>query len=64
MGPSLAYRSRYDAWLARQAALTAEWPASAVPWVIFDNTASGAATADAIALRSLAATAGASLKAP
>jgi len=52
MGPSLACWSRCDdAWPARQAALIAEWPANAVPWVIFDNTASGAATADALACR-------------
>jgi uncharacterized protein YecE (DUF72 family) len=56
-GSPRVYWSSYDAaWLGRQAACIAEWPASAVPWVIFDNTASGAATADALALRSLAAT--------
>lgn len=64
-GSPRVYWSRYDeAWLARQAACIAEWPASAVPWVIFDNTASGAATANALALRSLAARAAAPLKAP
>jgi uncharacterized protein YecE (DUF72 family) len=64
-GSPRVYWSRYDdAWLARQAALIAEWPASAVPWVIFDNTASGAATANALALRSLAAAVATSLKAP
>ena len=53
-GSPRIYWSRYgDAWLARQAARIAEWPAAAVPWVIFDNTASGAATANALALRSL-----------
>ncbi len=63
-GSPRVYWSRYDdAWLARQAALIAAWPASAVPWMIFDNTASGAATANALALRSLAATTGASLTA-
>ena len=57
-GSPRIYWSRYDdAWLARQAALIAGWPASAVPWVIFDNTASGAATANALALRRLAAAA-------
>lgn len=64
-GSPRVYWSRYDdAWLARQAALVAAWPASAVPWVIFDNTASGAATANALSLRALAATAGASIKVP
>jgi uncharacterized protein YecE (DUF72 family) len=53
-GSPRIYWSNYDdAWLARQAARIAEWPAGAVPWVIFDNTASGAATANALALRSL-----------
>jgi uncharacterized protein YecE (DUF72 family) len=64
-GSPRVYWSRYeDTWLARQAALIAAWPASAVPWVIFDNTASGAATANALALRALAAPAGAPVKAP
>ncbi len=64
-GSPRVYWSRYDAtWLARQAARIAAWPASAVPWVIFDNTAAGAATANALELRSLAATASALLKAP
>ena len=53
-GSPRIYWSRYDDdWLARQAARIVEWPAGAVPWVIFDNTASGAATANALALRSL-----------
>jgi uncharacterized protein YecE (DUF72 family) len=64
-GSPRMYWSRYDdAWLARQAARIAGWPASAVPWAIFDNTAAGAATANALALRSLAAAARAPLKVP
>ena len=64
-GSPRMYWSRYDpAWLARQASRIAGWPASAVPWVIFDNTAAGAATANALELRALAATARAPLKAP
>jgi len=65
-GSPRVYWSSYDqAWLAQQAAALAAWPAGAVPWVIFDNTASGAATANALALRSLAAgDGGAALKAP
>ena len=53
-GSPRVYWSAYgDAWLARQAADLAAWPAGSVPWVIFDNTASGAATGDALKLRSL-----------
>ncbi len=64
-GAPRMYWSTYDdSWLAQQAARLAEWPAGAVPWVIFDNTASGAATANALALRSLAASGDASLTAP
>ena len=64
-GSPRMYWSRYgDAWLARQAARIAAWPASAVPWAIFDNTAAGGATADALELRALAAAARAPLKAP
>ena len=55
-GSPRVYWSSYDArWLAQQAARLADWPGGAVPWVIFDNTASGAATANALALQSLAA---------
>jgi hypothetical protein len=35
-----------------------------VPWIIFDNTASGAATANALALQSMAAAAVAALTSP
>jgi uncharacterized protein YecE (DUF72 family) len=53
-GSPRVYRSAYDdAWLARQAAALAAWPAGSVPWVIFDNTASGAATGDALKLQAL-----------
>ncbi len=58
-GSPRVYWSAYDdAWLAQQAAALAAWPAGAVPWVILDNTASGAATGNALALQSLAAEAG------
>ena len=51
-GSPRVYWSRYDdAWLARQAGRLGGWPEGAVPWVIFDNTASGAATANALDLR-------------
>ena len=43
-----------DGW-TRQAGRLADWPASALRWVIFDNTAAGAATANALALQSLTA---------
>ncbi len=53
-GSPRVYWSRYGhTWLARQAALLADWPEHALPWVIFDNTASGAATANTLELRSL-----------
>lgn len=55
-GSPRTYWSRYDeGWLAQQAARLADWPASALRWVIFDNTAAGAATANALALQSLTA---------
>lgn len=64
--PRVYWSSYDDDWLARQAAALARWPARAMSWVIFDNTASGAATANALALRSLVATdaRGAGLRAP
>jgi len=64
-GSPRVYWSSYDApWLAGQAAALSAWPAGAVPWVIFDNTAAGAATANALSLRSLAAGGGDALRAP
>lgn len=64
-GSPRVYWSAYDdAWLARQAAALASWPAGAVPFVIFDNTASGAATGNALALRALAAPEGAGVTGP
>lgn len=55
-GSPRIYWSRYDdAWLAQQAAHLARWPKSALRWVIFDNTAAGAATANALALAALTA---------
>ena len=55
-GSPRVYWSSYDDGVAGAAGrdVIAPWPASAVPWVIFDNTASGAATANALALQSLA----------
>ena len=54
-GSPRVYWSRYDdAWLRAQLALARAWPASAQCWAIFDNTASGAATANALELRALA----------
>ena len=64
-GSPRVYWSAYDdAWLAREAAALALWPAGAVPWVIFDNTASGAATGNALALQSLATPDGARVTGP
>jgi uncharacterized protein YecE (DUF72 family) len=51
-GSPRVYWSRYDdGWLACQAGQLGDWPAGAVPWVVFDNTASGAATANALDLQ-------------
>lgn len=55
-GSPRVYWSRYeDAWLEEQPTLLAEWPESAVRWGIFDNTAAGGATANALALAALTA---------
>ena len=55
-GSPRIYWSRYDdAWLAQQATHLADWPESALRWVIFDNTAAGEATANALALEALTA---------
>jgi uncharacterized protein YecE (DUF72 family) len=53
--PRVYWSSYGPSWLAQRAAELAAWPAGAVPWIIFDNTAAGAATANALALRSLVA---------
>jgi uncharacterized protein YecE (DUF72 family) len=64
-GSPRLYWSNYEQrWLEQQVARLAEWPAGAVPWVIFDNTAAGSATANAIVLQSLAAAAGTAVRAP
>ncbi len=63
-GSPRLYWSNYEQrWLEQQAARLAEWPPGAVPWVAFDNTAAGSATANAIVLQSLAAAAAARLTA-
>ena len=51
--PRVYWSSYDDAWLGCQALDLTAWPAGSVRWVIFDNTASGAATGDALRLRSL-----------
>ena len=64
-GSPRLYWSNYEQrWLEQQAARLAEWPAGAVPWIIFDNTAAGSATANAIVLQSLSAAAASSVRAP
>ena len=64
-GSPRVYWSSYEQrWLAQQAARLANWPPGAVPWVIFDNTASGAATANALALQSLTSGADGAVTAP
>jgi len=64
-GSPRMYWSNYDApWLARQAAQLGDWPAGAERWAVFDNTAAGAATANALALRSLVAQPARAIKTP
>ena len=51
-GTPRMYWSRYDDdWLDARAAELGRWPATADCWCVFDNTASGAAIANALALR-------------
>jgi len=58
-GSPRTYWSRYDAaWLAERARDLQAWPAGTEHWCIFDNTASGAATANALELQALADGAG------
>ena len=53
-GAPRTYWSRYDdAWLQTHASDMRHWPASADCWGIFDNTASGAATVNAMAFAPL-----------
>jgi uncharacterized protein YecE (DUF72 family) len=48
-GSPRMYESAYDAaWLRERASQVAAWPAGADCWCIFDNTAAGAAAADAL----------------
>ena len=55
--PRMYWSGYEESWLEREAGRLAAWPAGSVPWVIFDNTAAGAATGNALALQSLAAVA-------
>jgi uncharacterized protein YecE (DUF72 family) len=51
-GSPRMYWSRYvPDWIAARADDLRRWPAAADPWCLFDNTASGAAIANAIELR-------------
>ncbi|OWQ45355.1 hypothetical protein CDL60_19015 [Roseateles noduli] len=53
-GSPRMYWSRYeDDWLAARAEEISRWPAGTEVWCIFDNTASGAATDDALRLQAL-----------
>jgi len=49
--PRTYYSSYPDDWLDRLATRLAEEPADTPTWCIFDNTASGAATANALGLQ-------------
>lgn len=63
-GSPRMYSSAYDdAWLARQAAELSGRPAGSIAWAIFDNTAAGAATGNALALQSLCAAAAPAIRA-
>jgi uncharacterized protein YecE (DUF72 family) len=54
-GTPRMYWSRYDtAWLRERASALQRWPAAADRWCIFDNTAGGGATANALALQAMA----------
>ena len=51
-GAPRVYWSRYEpSWIAARAAELRRWPAEADRWCVFDNTASGAAMANALELR-------------
>jgi uncharacterized protein YecE (DUF72 family) len=53
-GSPRVYWSRYEPeWVRARAEALARWPVEAEPWCIFDNTASGAAIANALELRAL-----------
>jgi uncharacterized protein YecE (DUF72 family) len=53
-GAPRMYWSRYPApWVAERAAELRQWPDSAEPWCIFDNTAGGAAASNALELQSM-----------
>lgn len=49
--PRMYYSAYSDDWLQARAQELERWPAAAERWCIFDNTASGAAAADALRLR-------------
>ena len=54
-GEPRMYWSRYEPqWLRARAAELGRWPREADCWCVFDNTASGAAVANALELRALA----------
>ena len=53
-GTPRVYWSRYEAkWLQARASELARWPIAADTWCVFDNTAKGAATVNALELRSI-----------
>ena len=55
-GSPRTYWSNYgDDWLQRRIGELKRWPASTRRWCIFDNTASGAATSNALGLRAFTA---------
>lgn len=51
--PRLYWSAYPEEWLRAKAAELRQWPAGTQVWCIFDNTASGAATADALTMRTL-----------
>ena len=57
--PRMYWSAYTDAWLKARAAEVNGWPAGSECWCIFDNTASGAALADALRFATMLGTAGA-----
>jgi uncharacterized protein YecE (DUF72 family) len=51
--PRVYYSGYSDAWLQSHASALAKFPESTVRWCIFDNTASGAAAANALRFRAI-----------
>jgi uncharacterized protein YecE (DUF72 family) len=51
--PRMYWSAYAQEWLRAKVPVLREWPAGTQVWCVFDNTASGAATADALVMRTL-----------